>query len=127
MTQILVDLGARSLEETVSHEERFDSGIPSVFVAEGLLQYLSDDEVHGLLKQAAAMSPTGSRFVLTHALPGARGWVLALASLIGESWKSAVSSEAFPEYVRGTGWAVTTPVDNDPSHGVERYVVVERA
>lgn len=126
MTQILVDVGARSLEETLSHEKLFDAGSSSVFVAEGLLQYLSDDEVGELLRQAAAVSPTGSRFVLTHALPGVRRWMLALASLIGESWQSAVSSEAFPEYVRGTGWAVTTPVDDDASHGVERYAVAER-
>ena len=126
MLQILVDLGERSLEETLLAEHRFDPETPSVFVAEGLLQYLSDDEVEGMLKTAAAVAPTGSRFVLTHAIPGTARWMLGLASLIGEPWKSAVSSEALPDYVRGSGWSVITPLDDDASHGVERYAVAER-
>jgi methyltransferase (TIGR00027 family) len=126
MLQILVDLGERSLEETLFAEHRFAPETPSVFVAEGLLQYLSDDEVEGLLRTAAAVAPPGSRFVLTHAIPGTARWVLGLASLIGEPWRSAVSSGALPEYVRGSGWSVITPVDDDASHGLERYAVAER-
>jgi len=126
MLQILVDLGKRSLEETLLAERRFDPETPSVFVAEGLLQYLSDDEVEGMLKMAAAVASPSSRFVLTHVIPGTARWVLGLASIIGEPWKSAVRSEALPEYVRGSGWSVTTPVDDDASHGLERYAVAER-
>ena len=40
MTQILVDLGERSLEKTLLAEHRFHPATPSVFVAEGLLQPL---------------------------------------------------------------------------------------
>jgi len=49
-----------------------------------------------------------------------------MVRLVGEPWKSTVRSEDLPEYVEGTGWAVTSDVDTDSAHGVERYAVAER-
>ncbi len=126
MIQIAADLGERALSKVLSEDGRWQSSPPSVLVAEGLLQYLSDDEVRGLLRDAAACTSTESRFAFTHAIPGERRLLLILARLIGEPWKSAVRSEDLPEYVEGTGWRMISDVDTDSAHGVERYAVAER-
>ena len=126
MIQIAVDLGERSLDEVLSEEERWNSDLPAVMVAEGLFQYLSDQEVRTLLRTAAAVMPIGSQLVFTHAIPGRRRMLHVATRLIGEAWKSAVPSEDLPIYVEGTGWSVTSAADTDPAHGVERYAVAER-
>ncbi len=126
LIQIAADLGERALSKVLSEDGRWQTSLPSVLVAEGLLQYLSDDEVRGLLSDAASCTSPGSQFVFTHAIPGERRLLLILARLIGEPWKSAVRSEDLPEYVEGTGWRMISDVDTDSAHGVERYAVAER-
>ncbi len=110
----------------LSEEGRWDTSLPSVLVAEGLFQYLTDEQVRELLVEAAASTTSGSRFVFTHENPGYRRMVSILTGLIGEPWKSAVQSEDLPEYVDGTGWTMISDVDTDEAHGVERYAVAER-
>ena len=126
MIQIAADLGERPLSKVLAEQGRWDPALPSVLVAEGLLQYLTDEEVRGLLAEAAACTSPGSRFVFTHAKPGYRKLVTVLTNLIAEPWKSAVESENLPEYVEGTGWKIISDVDTDETHGVERYAVAER-
>ena len=110
----------------LSEDGRWQSSLPSVLLAEGLFQYLTDDEVQGLLRDAAACTSPGSRFAFTHAIPGERRMLSILTRLIGEPWKSALRSEDLPEYVEGTGWTMISDVDTDSAHGVERYAVAER-
>ncbi len=126
MIQIAADLGERPLSKVLSEEGRWETSLASVLVAEGLFQYLTDEEVRGLLVEAAAGTSPKSRFVFTHAIPGYRRMVSILTGLVGERWKSAVQSEDLPEYVEGTGWAMISDVDTDSAHGVERYAVAER-
>jgi len=125
MIQIAADLGERPLSKVLSEEGRWETSLASVLVAEGLFQYLTDEEVRGLLVEAAACTSPASRFVFTHAIPGYRRILSILTGLVGESWKSAVQSEDLPEYVQGTGWTMISDVDSDSRHGVERYAVVE--
>jgi len=127
MIQIEADLGEQALSNVLSEDGRWQSSLPSVLLAEGLFQYLTNDEVRGLLRDAAACTSPGSRFAFTHAIPGKRRMLSILTRLIAEPWKSAVSSENLPEYVEGTGWTVTSEVDTDSAHGVERYAVAERS
>jgi methyltransferase (TIGR00027 family) len=126
MIQIAADLGEQDLQTVLSEDGRWQSSLPSVLVAEGLFQYLSDDEVRGLLRDAAGCTSPGSQFVFTHAIPGQRRLLSILTRLIAEPWKSAVRSEDLPDYVEGTGWTMISDVDTDPAHGVERYAVAER-
>ena len=126
MIQIAADLGEQALSKVLAEDGRWQSSLPSVLLAEGLFQYLTDDEVRGLLRDATACTSPGSRFVFTHAIPGERKMLSILARLIGEPWKSAVRSEDLPEYVEGTGWTMISDVDTDSAHGVERYAVAER-
>ena len=127
MIQIAADLGEQALPKVLSEDGRWQTSLPSVLVAEGLCQYLSDDEVRGLLRDAASCTSPGSQFVFTHAIPGKRRLLSILTRLIAEPWKSAVRSEDLPEYVEGTGWTMISDVDTDSAHGVERYAVAERA
>jgi hypothetical protein len=110
----------------LSEDGRWSTSLPSVLLAEGLFQYLTDGEVRGLLAEAATCTAPGSRLVFTHAIPGYRRMVTFLTGLIGERWKSAVQSEDLPEYVEGTGWTIVSEVNTNPAHGVERYAVAER-
>ena len=126
MIQIAADLGEQALPKVLSEDGRWQTSLPSVLIAEGLFQYLSDDEVRGLLRDAASCTSPGSRFVFTHAIPGERRILSILTRLIAEPWKSAVRSEDLPEYVEGTGWTMVSDVDTDSAHGVERYAVAER-
>ncbi len=126
MIQIAADLGEQALSKVLSEDGRWQSAPPSVVLAEGLFQYLTDDEVRGLLREAAACTSPGSRFAFSHAIPGKRALLSMLTRLIAEPWKSAVRSEDLPDYVEGTGWTIISGVDTDSSHGVERYAVAER-
>ncbi len=126
MIQIAADLGERALSRVLSEDGRWQFSQPSVLVAEGLFQYLTDDEVRGLLSETGACTSPGSRIVFTHTIPGERKILSVLVRLVGEPWKSAVRSEDLPEYIDGTGWAMISDIDTEPAHGVERYAVAER-
>jgi methyltransferase (TIGR00027 family) len=126
MIQIAADLGERDLSKVLPENDRWDASQPSVILAEGLLQYLKDKEVRGLLAEAAACSALGSRMVFTHMIPDKRKIIPMILRLIGEPFQSAVSSEDLPEYIEGTGWTIISEVDSDPAHGIERYAVADR-
>ena len=127
MIQIAADLGEQPLSKVLSEDDRWQSSLPSVLRAEGLFQYLTDEEVRSTLKDAAQSAPSGSRFAFSHAIPGYNKWVDFLTRLISESWKSSVASQDVPQYVDGTGWRVVSEPDDDTAHGVERYALAERA
>jgi methyltransferase (TIGR00027 family) len=126
MIQVAADLGEQALSKVLSEDGRWQSSLPSVLLAEGLFQYLTDDEVRGLMRDAATCTSPGSRLAFTHAIPGERKMLSILTRLIGEPWKSAVQSKDLPEYVEGTGWTMISNVDTDSAHGVERYAVAGR-
>lgn len=126
MYQMAADLSERSLKKVLSEDGRWQFSQPSLIMAEGLFQYLTDEEVRGLLSDAAACASLGSLIAFTHAIPDVRKIFSFILSLIGESWKSAVRSEDLPEYVKGTGWAIISDVDSESAHGVERYAIAKR-
>ena len=124
--QIAEDLGERALAKVLEEDARFDTSVRTVFVAEGLFQYLTDGEVRSTLKDAAQCAPAGSRFAFSHVEPGFSKWVEFLTGLIAERWRSAVASEKVPDYIDGTGWRIVSAPDDDPAHGAERYALAER-
>ena len=126
VSQTALTLGVTSLPEVLAKSDLWRNDVPAVFSAEGLFQYLTDDEVHGVLRDAASCSSTGRRLIFTHAIPETKRSVFVMAKLVGEPWKSAVRSEDLPEYGGGTGWTMISDVDTDSAHGVERYAVAER-
>jgi len=126
MIQIAADLGEHELSKVLSEDGRWDVSQPSVLLAEGLLQYLKDEEVRSLLNEAASCSALGSRLVFTHAIPDERRILTMMLAVVGEPFQSAVRSEDLPEYLEGTGWVMISGIDDDPAHGIERYAVAER-
>ena len=126
MIQIAVDLGERALSKVLSEDGRWQASQPSVLLAEGLFQYLTDDEVRGLLTEAASCTTPGSRIVFTHTIPDERKVLPMILRVVGEPFQSAVRSEDLPGYIKGTGWAMISDVDTNPVHGIERYAVAER-
>jgi methyltransferase (TIGR00027 family) len=127
MIQIAADLGERDLSKVLSENDRWDSSLSSVVVAEGLLQYLTDKEVNGLFRAAAACTAPGSRIAFSHMIPDERKLMPMILRLIGEAFRSAVRSEDLPQYIKATGWDIVSEVDTDPTHGIERYAVAERS
>ena len=126
MSQIAADLGEQALSKVLSEDGRWRSSLPSVLVAEGVFQYLTDDQVRGLLREASACAAPGSLFVFTHAIPARRRLLSVLTRLIGEPWVSSVRSEDLPQYVEGSGWRIISDVDTNPAHGAERYALAMR-
>jgi methyltransferase (TIGR00027 family) len=126
MIQIAADLGERTLSKVLSEDSRWDASQSSVLLAEGLFQYLANEEVRILLAEAAACSTPGSRIVFTHKIPDERKVLPMILRVVGEPIRSTVRSEDLPEYIKGTGWAKISEVDTDPAHGIERYAVAER-
>jgi len=126
MIQIASDLSVEKLPAVLLQNERWDSLQRSVVVIEGLLQYLTKKEVRDLLCDTAACTPLSSKIILTHAVPGDRKVLQMLLRAVGEPFKSTVQSEDLPAYIQGTGWSVTSDVDHDTAHGIERYAVAER-
>ena len=55
MNQIAADLDEQALSKVLSEDGRWQSSLPSVLLAEGLFQYLTDDEVRGL----GGLTPAG--------------------------------------------------------------------
>jgi methyltransferase (TIGR00027 family) len=127
MTLIAADLGERPLSKVMAESDRWDASTQSVLVAEGLLQYLHTASIHGLLREAAACTPPGSRLALTHMIPEVGSFARRVTGLIGEPFLSFVASEDLPEFVQGTGWSVISDADTDLAHGMERYALLERS
>ncbi len=126
LTQIAADLGERPLSVVLSEAISWQPSVASVFVAEGVFQYLTDEQVRELLGEAASCSAAGSRFVFTHSIPGLGRVLPILTGMVGERWKSGVRSEDLPAYIEGTAWKIVSSPDTDASHGVERYAVAEQ-
>jgi methyltransferase (TIGR00027 family) len=126
MTLVAADLGERPLSKAMTEDGRWDVSQRSVLVAEGLLQYLNDEDVRDLLRETAACAPPGSRLVFTHMIPDERKLLKHILRVVGEPFLSAIPSEDLPEYVEGTGWVVISEGDTNTAHGIERYAIAER-
>ncbi|MGI9327338.1 MAG: class I SAM-dependent methyltransferase [Pseudomonadales bacterium] len=125
LSLISVDLANSALSVTLSQAADWNTSDASLVVAEGLLQYLDDQDVHQLFREVAKSVASGSRFVFTHAIPQERRLLQSILRLIGEPFRSSVSSEGLPEYLANTGWKVISDVDDAVEHGIERYAVAQ--
>jgi methyltransferase (TIGR00027 family) len=125
MIQIAADLSENTLSNVLMTNDHWDASHLSVLVAEGLLQYLKDEEVHSLFTDAASCVPSASLILFTHAIPKEYRILQMILRLISEPFQSAVHSEDLPDYISGTGWTVASDVDKDPAHGIERYAVAK--
>lgn len=126
MHLIAVDLAKSSLSDVLSQTAGWDTSKSSAVVAEGLLQYLGDSDVHQLFREAAKCVALRSRFIFTHAIPQDRKLLQTILKLVSEPFRSWVSSAELPGYIGNTGWRVVSDTDDAEDHGIERYAVAER-
>ena len=95
----------------------FDATLPSIWVIEGLLQYLSEDQNNDLLHRVASLSSAASRLSGTVTAPGARNDPLGIAgvgqaddarnplrpSALRKMWKSDGPADPVA-WLAGYGW-----------------------
>ncbi|HEY0803493.1 MAG TPA: SAM-dependent methyltransferase, partial [Pseudonocardiaceae bacterium] len=94
----------------------FDAGLPTVWLAEGLLQYLPADAERALFEQVDALSASGSHLAVEHtvnlaSLAGENGQRLReISERTGIAMDRLIDPEARPDpatWLAGRGWQVT--------------------
>jgi len=83
---------------------------PTAFIAEGLVIYLTEEDVVALLTRLADLSATGSRLAVSFETgfsdrPIARRLANAYYRRSGELWRFRLHPEEAPSFLSDTGWA----------------------
>ncbi len=127
---IAEDLGRHRLTDVLVENKVWDPNALTVFVAEGLLQYLMPHAVHDLFKQCASVAGE-SRIAFTY-IPtredgrpdaGPRtGFILWLLKMGKEPWLWSIRPEALGSFLEATGWANAPElVGTGKKYGVEMF------
>jgi methyltransferase (TIGR00027 family) len=92
----------------------FDAGVPTAWLAEGLLQYLPPDAEHALFERIDELSAPGSRLAVERTANldrlAAGGRLAEVAERTGLPMDTLMTSGARPDpadWLTGQGWAVT--------------------
>ena len=110
-----VDLSERSLAEVLAEAPFWSPGAKSVAIAEGVLMYLSEDEVVAFLTAVRESTATGSRVLATYVFDGSLGreslgWLGSLLSgllkLVGEPFKWGVDGNGIEGFLAARGFRV---------------------
>ena len=116
---IPADLATVRLEHVLSAAYGFDRRKKTVFVAEGVIMYLSEANIVDLLQQMRSMTPSGSQFVFTattHAHKVRRGfrrWVGNLfLSVYGETAGFEIESKNISDFLGGHDFKLSTLIEN---------------
>ncbi|HEY3077813.1 MAG TPA: SAM-dependent methyltransferase [Burkholderiales bacterium] len=121
---VAADLARTSLRDALAASP-YDRHSPSVFVIEGLLMYLTPDEMAALFAAIAEMQPNGGEVVFTVMEPRRDGrlafhnatWVeRALLALWKEPFKSAVSRDVLPGVLARWGLRLREVADLAAAH-----------
>lgn len=109
------DLTRQQLAATLQNFAAYRAGAPTLFIAEGLLMYLSPEEVDHLFQTIRESGGAGSRFAFTFMEPQANGHVNfhtrsravdAWLNWRGEIFKWGVERGALPSYLRERGFSL---------------------
>jgi len=107
---VAIDFDRQSLAETLQ-KAGFDSGQPSIFVWEGVTNYLTANAVDAVLRYVANCA-SGSRLVFTYvhrdALNGSGKFpdaarIMSNVAELGEPWTFGLIPEELPSYLRERG------------------------
>lgn len=133
---VAVDLGATRLEVALRPTHAWAEGDATVIVAEGLLMYLSAEDVGGLLEQCADVTGPGSRIAFTYLGVREDGrfdagpWTWLLLRILdasGEPWRWGVRTDEVAAVLDRRGWRLATEeTAGDVRHGIEHYGVAVR-
>lgn len=129
---IAEDLGQQKLVDVIGREKFWKPHVPTVIVAEALLQYLQVDAVEDLFRQCAAIAPD-STMAFTYVPTGEdgrpdagprTGLVLWLLKAGGEPWLWSIRPEDLGTFLEGLGWTIPTEFDEHVGkHGLEIFAV----
>lgn len=123
------DLAERDLREVLTSELRYRPEAPTVFIAEGLLMYLSEEDVDTLFRAVAASGGPGSRFLFTYMEPQADGRVnfdsasgalLFWLRLRGEPFRWGIRTGDLRRFLEARGWRLRETVS--PEELRRRYL-----
>lgn len=115
---VAADFSRTDLETVVSGLDGWRPEEPAVLIAEGLLMYLSDDDVASFFDAAARVAGRGSRVLFSYLQrtasgrfllgPGGSLAVLGL-KLQGEPWTWGIRVRELPDFLAHHGWTLTEP------------------
>lgn len=127
MLQIAVDLGQTRLSTVLAEQARWDPRARTIVVAEGLLMYLTPEQIQALFEEVRISTGPGTRLAFSHLLDlDAQGaWARIGLRIIGEPWLSSYASEALPGAMRELGWRVMEQERPEGSSPLEGFAVVE--
>jgi methyltransferase (TIGR00027 family) len=150
ISYVAVDLASEPLRPALE-AAGYDPQQPSTWVWEGVVPYLTADEVRATVAQVAELTASGSRLVVnyqarslsTSVMRAVMRWVLRVARqpdpMAGEPWRSKWSPEAMRDMLGDNGFTVSSdddllslaaglelPGDNDSSLRNGRVAVAGR-
>lgn len=115
---VAADFSRTDLQAVVGNLDRWTHGDATVIVAEGLLMYLSEDDVASFFDATAQIAGEGSRLLFSYLqrsesgrfLVGPLGGLAVLGlKLQGEPWRWGVRSERLPDFLAEHGWRLAEP------------------
>lgn len=125
-TFVSLDLTRHQLADALAASGAFDPTLPSVFVAEGLLMYLTENQAATFFRELAGLAPAGSRVVFTFMESDRRDrvrfknlprWYAPLLDRwlrrVGEPMRWAIDRTAIRSWLAPTGWALEEIADRD--------------
>ena len=133
---VAVDLGASRLEEALRPTKAWNESDATVIVAEGLLMYLTPQDVGALLQQCAEVTGAGSRIAFSYVArrhdgefdAGPWTWlVVRLLEASGEPWHWGVPFDELAAVLDEYGWQLAAEeTAGGVRHGLEYYGVAVR-
>ncbi len=125
------NLAERKLVDVLQANATWDATAPTVIVAEGLLMYLTPEDVGTLLEQGAAVTGTGSHMVFTYVgtradgRPDAGPWTWLVERILaatGEPWQWSIRPGDLGAFLREHHWTSDpNPVISSDRRGVEFF------
>jgi len=133
---IAEDLGKQKLSDVLKADNSWDENAQTVFIAEGLVMYLSPEAVRDLFCQGAVVVGVDSRIAFSYIPAGADGrpdagrWtglMLWLQKVAGEPWLWSIRHEELGQFMAEFGWVATSAQDDlKYKYGVEYFAVAKK-
>ena len=127
LRMIEADLGAVSLATVMGDHPHWSTDAASVAVAEGLLMYLTDEQIQELFHRVSACTGPRSRIAFSHLrdLSSHGGLTRMSLRVIGEPWLHGISRHDLAEYLGPLGWTVLQQDEPRTDRDLEGFAVAQ--
>lgn len=133
---IAEDLGRKELSAVLETNDYWDQSVKSIFIAEGLVMYLTAEAVCDLFCHCASISGQDSCVGFSYIPKGSDGrpdagpWtglMLWLQKMAGEPLLWSIVPDQLVSFLRETGWVVLPEsADTDHKYGVEYFAIARK-